>query len=223
MSEPGGRLSGMTEADQRQSDLKVSDQTESDQKADLQFYLRRSRAAVTWKLEGLSDYDVRRPLTRTGTNLLGLVKHLATMEYGYFGECFGRPGGEPMPWMDETAEPNADMWATASESREFITGLYQRACEHADATIGALSLGARGQVPWWGDRGREVTLRRILVHMIAETDRHAGHADIVRELIDGTAGLAQGNDNMAPGDQAWWQDYRERLEAAARQAAGQNS
>ena len=63
-----------------------------------------------------------------------------------------------------------------------------------------------------------MTLHKILVHMIAETDRHAGQADIVRELIDGAAGLREGNDNMAPGDKAWWESYRGRLERAAREA-----
>ena len=193
---------------------------ESDQKAGLHYYLRRGRDAVLWKLDGLSEYDVRRPMTPTGTNLLGLIKHLASVEYGYFGDCFGRPPGEALTWMDENAEPNADMWATAGESREQIIGLYQRASAHADATIDALPLDASGSVPWWGERGRDVSLHRILVHVIAETDRHAGHADIVRELIDGAAGMQPGNDNMAPGDAAWWREYRDRLEAAARQAAG---
>jgi hypothetical protein len=111
------------------------------------------------------------------------------------------------------------MWATANESREQILELYHRAWAHSDATIDALALDAGGHVPWWPDDRREVTLHRILVHMIAETDRHAGHADIVRELIDGAAGLRDGNDNMAPGDQGWWQSYRSRLENAAREAA----
>jgi uncharacterized damage-inducible protein DinB len=192
--------------------------SESDQKADLHRYLQIGRDALLWKLEGLSEYDVRRPMTPTGTNLLGLVKHVATMEYGYFGDVFGRPAGEPLPWMGEGAEVNADMWATAEESREQIVGLYRRACAHSDATIDALDLDATGQVPWWQEGRREVTLRRILVHMIAETDRHAGHADIVRELIDGTVGLRQDNNNMAPGDQAWWESYRNRLERIAQEA-----
>jgi len=196
-----------------------ANQQESDHKADLHRYLGRGREALLWKLDGLPEYDVRRPLTRTGTNLLGMVKHLAAVEYGYFGDCFGRPYEEPLPWMADGAEPNADMWATADESREQITGLYRRACAHADATIEALPLDAPGHVPWWGERG-EVTLRLILVHMIAETHRHAGHADIVRELIDGAAGFLPSNDNLAPGDEAWWQEYRDRLEGAARQAAG---
>jgi uncharacterized damage-inducible protein DinB len=192
--------------------------SESDQKAELHRYLQIGRDALLWKLEELSEYDIRRPMTPTGTNLLGLVKHVATMEYGYFGDVFGRPAGEPLPWMGEGAEVNADMWATAEESREQIVGLYRRACAHSDATIDTLDLDATGNVPWWQEGRREVTLRRILVHMIAETDRHAGHADIVRELIDGTVGLRQDNNNMAPGDQAWWESYWNRLERIAQEA-----
>ena len=155
----------------------------------------------------------------TGTNLLGLVKHVASVESGYFGVTFGRPFDESLPWLDDGAEPNADMWATAEESREQILGLYHRAWAHSDATIDGLALDATGQVPWWAPDAREVTLHRILVHMIAETGRHAGHADIVRELIDGAAGLRDGRDDLTPGDQAWWESYRSRLERVARQAA----
>jgi len=191
----------------------------SDPKADLHRYLQAAREAFVWKLDGLSEYDARRPLTPTGTNLLGLVKHVASVELGYFGETFGRPSGEPLPWFDEGAEPNADLWATPDESRQDILGLYQRAWAHSDTTIEALPLDTIGHVAWWPDDRNEVTLHRILVHMIAETNRHAGHADIVRELIDGAVGLRQGNDNMASGDQAWWDSYRDRLERAAVEAA----
>jgi uncharacterized damage-inducible protein DinB len=189
-----------------------------DPKADLQRYLQIAREALLWKLDGLSEYDVRRPLTPTGTNLLGLVKHVASVELGYFGDTFGRPSGEPLPWFAPGAEPNADMWATADESREQIAALYRRVWAHSDATIEALPLDAVGHVPWWPADRSEVTLHRILVHVIAETDRHAGHADIVRELIDGAVGLRAGNDNMAPGDQAWWAGYRDRLERVAQEA-----
>ncbi|HET7519898.1 MAG TPA: DinB family protein [Actinomycetes bacterium] len=192
--------------------------TEPDPKADLRRYLQAAREALVWKLEGLSEYDARRPMVPTGTNLLGLVKHVASVEAGYFGETFGRPFPEPLPWLDEGADPNADMWATAEESREQIVGLYHRVWAHSDATIDALALDAVGKVPWWPRERREVTLQQILVHMIAETHRHADHADIVRELIDGAAGLREGNDNLAPGDQAWWERYRSRLEHAAREA-----
>ena len=192
--------------------------SESDAKADLRRYLQVARDALVWKLEGLSEYDARRPMVPTGTNLLGLVKHMAGIEAGYFGETFGRPFLEPLPWLAESAEPNADMWATAEESLEQIVGLYHRVWTGSDATIEALALDAVGEVPWWPRERRQVTLHRILVHVIAETHRHAGHADIVRELIDGAVGLRDDNDNMAPGDQAWWQRYRSRLEHAARKA-----
>jgi uncharacterized damage-inducible protein DinB len=191
---------------------------ESDPKADLRGYLQRARDVLVWKLDGLSEYDVRRPMTSTGTNLLGLIKHLAGVEVGYFGDTFGRPFDEPMPWTADDAEPNADMWATADESREHIVGLYRRVWAQADTTIESLTLDAIGQVPWWPAEHREVTLHLILVHVIAETGRHAGHADIVRELIDGAAGLRDGNDNLAPGDQAWWESYRSRLEQAAQES-----
>ena len=190
--------------------------TGPDPKADLHRYLRTGREALVWKLDGLSEYDIRRPMTPTGTNLLGLIKHLTGVELGYFGDTFGRPPAEPLPWSED--EPNSDMWATADESREQIVGLYRRAWAHSDATIAALALDAVGHVPWWPDDHSEVTLHRILVHVIAETGRHAGHADIVRELIDGAVGLRDGNDNMAPGDQAWWENYRGRLEGVAQEA-----
>jgi Protein of unknown function (DUF664) len=191
---------------------------EPDPKADLWRYLQRGREAVLWKLDGLSEYDIRRPMVPTGTNLLGLVKHLASGELGYFGEVFGRPSGEPLPWLDEGAEPNADMWATVGQSREEIIGLYHRAWAHSDATIAALALDATGHVPWWPEDRRDPTLHQVLVHVIAETDRHAGHADIVRELIDGAAGLRADNDNLPPADRAWWEGHRARLERAARDA-----
>jgi uncharacterized damage-inducible protein DinB len=189
-----------------------------DAKADLQRYLQVGRDAVLWKLEGLSEYDVRRPMTPTGTNLLGLVKHLAYVELGYFGDTFGRPFPGPQPWLEEDVDPTADMWATAEESREHIAALYRRAWQHADATIDELGLDAQGEVPWWSPASRRVTLHRILVHVIAETHRHAGHADIVRESIDGAVGLRSDNDNLPTADEAWWRSYRERLEQVAREA-----
>jgi hypothetical protein len=191
-----------------------------DAKETLHRYLATGREALLWKLDGLSEYDIRRPLVPTGTNLLGLVKHLASVELGYFGDTFDRPSGIPMPWYEDDAEPNADMWATADESREEIVELYRRAWAHADATIGALPLDAIGHVSWWPEERSSPTLHTILVHVVAETHRHAGHADIVRELIDGTSGLREGNDNMAEGDASWWEAYRARLERAALEAAG---
>jgi hypothetical protein len=196
----------------------LMDMADSDPKADLHRYLQTAREVLVWKLDRLSDYDIRRPLVPSGTNLLGLVKHSAGVEVGYFGDTFGRPFEEPVTWLGADAEPNADMWATAGESRDEIVGWYRRAWRHADGTIEELPLDAVGRVPWWPADRREVTLHRVLVHVIAETHRHAGHADIVRELIDGAVGLREDNDNIAPGDVAWWRNYRNRLERAAREA-----
>ena len=190
----------------------------SDTKADLHHYLRTAREALLWKLDGLDEYDLRRPLTPTGTNLLGLVKHVALTEAGYLGAVFGRPLDDALPGLEDDAEPNADMWATLDESRDRVEAFYRRVWQHSDATIEALDLDATGRVPWWPAERREVTLHRILTHMIAEAHRHAGHADIVRELIDGAAGLRADNNNLAPGEATWWQDYRARLQQVAEAA-----
>jgi len=188
-----------------------------DPKADLRRYLQDARDALLWKLEGLSEYDIRRPLVATGTNLLGLVKHQAGVEMGYFGATFGRPCPDQLPW--DESDPNSDMFAAPGESHEFITGLYRRAWVHADETIELLPLDAIGHVPWWPADKNEVTLHHILVRVATETSRHAGHADIVRELIDGAAGLTPDRPNLPPGDQASWQAYRDRVERAAQEAA----
>jgi uncharacterized damage-inducible protein DinB len=187
------------------------------QKAHLHDYLRRQRADLLAKLDGLGEYDVRRPMTPTGTNLLGLVKHVASVEIGYFGEVFGRPSGRELPWFTDDAEPDADLWALTSESREEIVELHHAAAAHADATIEALPLDEVGEVPWWGER-RRVTLQQVLVHMCVETARHAGHADIVRELLDGSAGGRPGDPNITGRTPEEWAARRERLEHAARDA-----
>lgn len=192
--------------------------TSPDPKADLHRYLQSARDALVWKLDGLSEYDIRRPFTPTGTNLLGLVKHVATIELGYLGDTFGRPSGEPLPWLEDIHETNGDMWATADETRAFVVGLYRRAWAHADATIAALPLETTGTVPWWPAGKNEVTLHHAVVRVIADTQRHAGHADIIRELMDGSAGLNEDNDSLMPGDSARWENYRARLEQAARDA-----
>jgi uncharacterized damage-inducible protein DinB len=192
--------------------------SESDPKSELHHYLQEAREALLWKLDGLSESDVRRPMVPTGTNLLGLIKHIGSLELGYFGDTFGRPSCEPLPWLDADAEPNADMWATADETRDQIVELYRWAWARSDATIDALALDATGHVPWWKPGRSEVTLHRVLVHMIAETNRHAGHADIVRELIDGAVGWRAPDDNMPPVDPTWWKTYRSRLERVAQES-----
>jgi Protein of unknown function (DUF664) len=178
--------------------------------------LREIREVMLWKLEGLSEYDIRRPLTSTGTNLLGLIKHLSISSAWYFGKVFDRPFPEHLPWWDEDAEDGADMWATADETRAEIIGLYLRVGEHADATIGALDIDAPGYVPWWPRPN--VKLFNVLVHVLTETNRHAGHADILREQLDGTVGTHQGSAALLDQGAACWENHRAKIERAARAA-----
>jgi len=175
--------------------------------------LRWIRGAMLWKLEGLPDYDIRRPLTPTGTNLLGLVKHLATWEARYFGEVFGRPFPQPLPrWDDETAS-GTDFWATEQETRDEIIGFYRRAWEHSDATINALPIDAPGHVPWWPRP--DVKLFNIMVHILSETSRHAGHADILREQLDGAIGTGPESTASRDDSAAYWKSRYSKVEQAA--------
>jgi uncharacterized damage-inducible protein DinB len=191
----------------------------TDELATLLRYLQVGRDALLWKLEGLSEYDVRRPLTPTGTNLLGVVKHVSSVEAGYLGGVFGRPFPEEFPWFADDAEPNDDMWARADETRAEIVDRYHRVWVHSDHTVADLPLDALGEVPWWRPESRVVTLHQILVHITTETHRHAGHADIVRELVDGAVGLRVEAPNVPDGDAQWWSEYRQRLEQVARDAS----
>ena len=189
----------------------------ADAKTALTRYLDAARSNLLWKLDGLSDYDARRPLVPSGTNLLGIVKHVASVEAGYLGDVFGRPSPESLPWLSDDAEDDADMWATADESRDDIVNLYRRVWAHSDETIRELPLETVSEVPWWSDARREVTLQEIIVHMIAETNRHAGHADIVRELIDGAIGMTLGNENLPDVDEAWRAEHFALLQSTAEQ------
>lgn len=187
---------------------------DNDPKAHLHGYLSSVREAVLWKLDGLSDYELRRPMTPTGTNVLGVVKHLAGVQIGYLGWTFDRARDVALEWYAND-DPLADMYAAEGETRDEIVALYHRAGEIGDATITELDLDAPGHVPWWPAERNPVTLHRVLVHLLAETNRHAGQIDIVRELIDGAAGLRAENTNL-PAD-VTWPEYRTRLETLAAQ------
>jgi uncharacterized damage-inducible protein DinB len=151
------------------------------EKESLKVSLDRHRDAVLWKLEGLGDDDLRRPMVPSGTSLLGLVKHLGSVEYGWFCETFGRQT-EPLPYDED--DPESDMRARPDETTEDILAFYGRARAAADRVIDELDVEDTGTA-WFGDA---VTMRWVLIHMIEETARHAGHIDILRELIDGMAG-----------------------------------
>lgn len=174
--------------------------------------------AVLSKLDGLGEYDLRRPMTPSGSNLLGVVKHLASVQAGYFGDTFGRPWPEPMPWIDDGAEINDDMFATADESSEWVRDFYRRSWEHARETFAVTELDDTGTVPWWPPERRHPSLRAVLLHMTVETARHAGHLDIVRELIDGQLGRFADDASIPGGDEIDWPAYVAKVDAAAHAA-----
>jgi uncharacterized damage-inducible protein DinB len=175
-------------------------------------YLQREREGLIGTLDGLSDYDVRRPIVPSGTSLLGLVKHVATVELGYFGECVGRPWPETIPWdNDEAMARGEEMYALADESREMLLDLYRRSWAFSDHNIRELGLDAPAHIPWWPPDRKETTVGYVVVHMLAETAHHAGHADILRESIDGRGG----RDHDDLGDEEHWSALVARIQAAA--------
>lgn len=178
---------------------------------DLHRYLQDAREAMLRTLDGLSGYDVRRPMTPTGTNLLGLVKHLAGVELGYLSESVGRPA-PALPWNEDgSVWEGADMWARADESREWILDLYRDAWRRSDAGLAELPLDAPAAPAWWPEETRQTTFGHLVVRVTAETAQHAGHAEIIRELIDGQAG----RDRADLGDDAYWAGYVAAIQAAA--------
>lgn len=174
----------------------------------LKDYLQGARDALLWKLEGLSERALRLPRTPTGTNLLGIVKHALNTEVIYFGPTFGRQWPTPHELVSpDDPDRLADCYATETETADGIVDLYRRVQVFADETIDALPLDAIGHVAHWG--GKEVTLHEILVHKTVDLQRHAGHADILREHIDGSVGLLPRHSNIP--DATDWSSYTQRL------------
>lgn len=177
-------------------------------------YLNAQREALLWKVDGLGEGELRRPMTPTGTNLLGLVKHLAAVEYGYFQMSFGRPYPD-LPHLRMDADRMLDFYATAQEPAAQVIQTYRDAIAASNATCDELGLDAVARVPWWSE---PTTLERLLVHVAVETARHLGHADIVREQIDGKVGLTASNDNMGGADAEYWESHLTMLRTLAKQA-----
>ena len=164
----------------------------TDPKAVLHHYLRDARDSLIWKLDGLSEREARLPRTPTGNNLLGVIKHCLNVEAGYFGPTFGREFPTPadlIPLEAYDDDLQADWYAREDETKDGLIDLYRRVAAFADETIERLPLDAPGRVPWWPPERHDVTLQRVIVHVSTDVSRHAGHADILREMIDGATGL----------------------------------
>ncbi len=147
------------------------------------------RGTVVWKCSGMSEENLRKVIVPSGWSMLGMVNHLAYVEQNWFQILFaGEPRENfPVPWTDE--DPDADFRIGPDQSTESILDFYRDACAKSVAITASASLDAL-TAEWPADRPpeRQPTLRWIMLHMIEETARHAGHMDVVRELIDGTTG-----------------------------------
>ncbi|MFI7059936.1 DinB family protein [Kribbella sp. NPDC050124] len=153
-----------------------------DERESLTQQLDFHRATLLRKLEGLDGEQLRRPMTASGLSLLGLVKHLAETEHGWFLRIYG---GSLEPDLFSTGnDPDADFRVGPDETADALVGQYLLTCERARAVVAAGGLDDVVTTP----SGAEANLRAILVHMIQETARHNGHADIIREAIDGATG-----------------------------------
>lgn len=186
-------------------------------------YLQQARQAMIWKLDGLAEYDVRRPLTPTGTSLLGLVQHLAFVEAGYFGVCLGHTPDFEAEFgitLDED-DPDSDLVVEPLVTHAQVVAAYRTTWERTDANVRRFGLEHRADVAWWGEDDRHPTVHTLLVHVTAETHRHAGHADILRELLDGGAGRRLGDASLDVDKD--WPAHMARVERAAQQAAGSGS
>jgi hypothetical protein len=153
------------------------------EKESLKAALERHRDVVMWKIDGLDDAQLRRPMTPSGTSVLGLVKHLASVEFGWFCDTFDRPV-ELLSSIDYDADEESDMRVAPDETTADIVSYYERARAAANAAIDEIDLETVGRS--WDNN--PVSMRWVLIHMLEEDARHAGHLDILRELIDGAAG-----------------------------------
>lgn len=163
-------------------------------------------------LDGLGEHDARRPLTPSGTNILGLVKHLFGVERSYLGVCVGRPPAFTLPWEEDgSIWDGADMWVRAEESRKDIASLYHQSWESSDASIQALPLDTEAYVDRWREGHGRPSFSSVVTRVVAETAQHAGHAEILREGLDGQGG----RDHDSFGDGAAWTVHVGRIHEAA--------
>lgn len=157
----------------------------ADERTQLVGWLDLQRAIVHWKCEGLSEQDAHRAVLPTSPlmTMAGIVSHLRWVEQTWFEVLFlGRPAVGPQ--FDETVE-DADMMVDDVPMQQLLDQ-YDRQCRISNEIIAQHSLDEAGRRPDF--KSAAATLRWMLIHMVEETARHAGHADIIRELLDGSKG-----------------------------------
>jgi hypothetical protein len=152
------------------------------EKETLTGYMDHYRRMLLETITGVSDEDLRRPMTPTGLTLLGLMKHLALVERWWFGE---HVAGDPEFTKWDPDDPDADFRVEPDETTQQIIDMYQTSCERSRQTLATVSLDDRIKK---ADARHHYNVRWVLMNMIVETARHCGHADILRERINGTTG-----------------------------------
>jgi uncharacterized damage-inducible protein DinB len=154
--------------------------------------LDRNRRTFAWKCFGLSAEEMRRTLDPSTVTLAGLVKHVALVEDHYFSLGLGEH--MPAPWadVDFDADPDWEWRSAAEDSPEELRALWEAAAGRSRAAVAAfLTEGGPDTPVTWTDWTEPPNLRRMLVDMIEEYARHTGHADLIRESIDGLVGEGQ--------------------------------
>lgn len=184
-------------------------------KARLRDYLDQSRTAALWKTENLSESGLRLPLVPSGSSILGIINHLAFTEFGYFSYCLKRPVTNQRALdLFKLDDPLGDFVVEKEVSSAEVREFYQQAISASNAGIDELELTAPAFVPWWGEHAA-TTLEHLLIHMCSETARHAGHLDLLRELLDGSIGFTRGNTNLPDLSPTEWKEHYERLKGIA--------
>jgi hypothetical protein len=163
----------------------------ADEVTSVRAFLDFQRDTLRWKTDGLTQEQLAVALPPSSMTLGGIMKHLSVVESGWFEESFaGRPLMPPFDTVDWDADPDWEWHSATDDSPEQLRALYDEAVARADAVVGealsgpgldALSVEERE------DRGR-FSLRWIMLHMLEEYARHNGHADLIRESIDGQTG-----------------------------------
>jgi uncharacterized damage-inducible protein DinB len=153
-----------------------------DEKTMLSAFLDRYRETVIWKLDGLSKEEAGQRLVPSATTLLGIVKHLAYVERGWFQGDFA--GDEiTFPWPEDEDDRDPDFRVEAADTIESVSALYRQEIARSREIVARASLDDLSK-----EKDKPHSLRWIMIHMIEETARHAGHLDILRELTDGAIG-----------------------------------
>lgn len=161
---------------------------DADERTMLTGFLDYHRATLRWKASGLTPEQMNQRVAASDLTLAGLLKHLALVEDSWFTFRFaGRPEPEPWAGVDWDTDPDWEMRTAADDPPEALLALYDEACARSRAVIDAAGSLDQTQA-WEGWQGRPLTLRWVLLHMIEETARHNGHADLLREAIDGVTG-----------------------------------